>query len=45
LLKARWAYGEQDWAAGTWDAKEYGIRVPRVVWFKYEVGAFVRLSS
>jgi hypothetical protein len=43
LEKARLIFGAQDWAAWTWEAKEYGTRAPRVVRFKYERGAFVRL--
>jgi hypothetical protein len=36
--------GEQDWAAWTWDAKEYRTQAPRVVRFKYDGGAFVRIE-
>jgi hypothetical protein len=43
LEKARLVFGEQDWAARTWEAKEYGTQAHRVVRFKYEGGTFVRL--
>jgi hypothetical protein len=46
LIKARLVFGEQDWAAWSWDAKEYatGTRQPRMVRFRYEGDAFIRLS-
>jgi hypothetical protein len=45
LERARLVFGEQDWAAWEWEAKEYGSQVRRAVRFKYEGGGFVRVRS
>jgi hypothetical protein len=45
LEKARLILGEQDWAAWTWNAKDYGTQARRVLRFKYEGGGFVRVPA
>jgi len=32
--KARFVFGDQDWSAWTWKAREYGVRTPRVLRFR-----------
>jgi hypothetical protein len=46
LAKVRLVFGEQDWPAWAWDAREYasGSRTPRRLRFRYEGGSFVALA-
>ena len=47
LEHCRLIYGEQDWSAWSWEAREFatGTGAPRVVRFQYQDGAFVRVSA
>ena len=39
LVKARWVFGEQDWSAWEWEAREYGALEPKQIRFAYRDGA------
>jgi hypothetical protein len=45
LAQARLIYGEQDWSAWSWEAKEYGTgtRTPRVIRFRRTADGWQRL--
>jgi hypothetical protein len=40
--KVQLIHGEQDWAAWTWEARQYGTHEHRVLRFGCEAGTFVR---
>jgi hypothetical protein len=47
LEQCRLIYGEQDWSAWSWEAREFatGTRTPRIIRFRFEGGAFVRAGA
>lgn len=45
LAKARMVFGEQDWSAWKWEAREYGTREPHTIRFRCEGGTFVRVAA
>ena len=42
LSKARFVFGDQDWSAWTWEAREFGTREPRTVRFTWRDGVWRR---
>ena len=44
LQKARLVFGDQDWSAWTWEAREYatGTRAPRTISFTWRDGVSTR---
>jgi hypothetical protein len=47
LSKARFVFGDQDWSAWSWEAREYAGtgRTPRTIRFRYAAGVFVCVKS
>ena len=45
LSKARFVFGDQDWSAWTWEAREFGTREPRTIRFTWRGGVWSRADE